>query len=287
MEIRMTGNKIIFFDIDGTLVDFSCHMPDSTKDALKLLRKNGHRLIISTGRSKSEVYPWLLDMEWDGLICAAGAYVEFNGSIIYSKYMEPSMVKLLTEYIESHNGTYILEGSEAIWEKKELIEQNRINIENWIRESHGDGNTPLIPKAAAFDNICQVSHIHKLNFHGMDMDINIMENEINTLLSKANMPGIHAIKFNMGNHFSTSGEITLTGIHKSHGMNLLLEASGYTKDSSIAFGDSLNDYEMIQNAGMGIAMGNACDSIKNAADYVTDHINENGIYNAAKKLRLI
>ncbi len=289
MEWRtdMNNKKVLFFDVDGTLVNFSCEMPISTKRALEMLHNNGHYLVISTGRSKSEVYPWLLSMEWDGLICGAGAYVEWNKNIIYSKYMDNLMVKLITEYIEELGRTYILEGSSAIWEKSALMEKNRALISEWIKASNGDGSNAPIPDARLFDDISEVSLIHKLNFHGIDMDISIFENELNTHMKNNGLSPIHAIKFNNGNVFNTSGEITLEGIHKSYGINLLLESSGFDVNDSIAFGDSMNDYEMVKNAGIGVAMGNACDSLKNVADFVTDHIDKDGIFNAVLKLGLI
>lgn len=280
-------SNILFFDVDGTLVNFSCQMPESTRVALELLHKNGHKLVISTGRSKSEVYPWLLSMDWDGLICGAGAYVEWNGNEIYAKYMSDRMVEILVNYIESKNGTYILEGSSAIWERDILVKKNRALIEEWIKASNGNGVDQPIPKARIFSHISEVNHIHKLNFHGIDMDASVMEKEINGLLSSEGLGNIKAIRFNNGNVFVTSGEITMEGIHKSFGIDMLLKASGYAAAESIAFGDSLNDYEMIKNAGTGIAMGNACDSLKGAADIVTSHIDDNGIYNAVKRLGLI
>lgn len=277
---------IAFFDVDGTLVDFSCRMPESTKKALTMLHHHGHKLVVSTGRSKSEVYPWLLDMEWDGLICGAGAYVEWQGEEIFARYMPDAMVKTIAEYLEARSGTYILEGSTHIWEKESLKEKNRALIEKWIKASNGDGNNQPIPKAKLFENIGDVHHIHKLNFHGMDMDVTQMENEINSLLKEQGLSEIKAIKFNNGNVYTTSGEITMVGVHKSLGIDMIMEKAGFDKKESIAFGDSLNDYEMVQGAGIGVAMGNACDALKEVADYVTTHINEDGIYNAVIKLGL-
>lgn len=280
-------SKIIFFDVDGTLVNFSCQMPESTRYALKCLHESGHKLVVCTGRSKSEVYPWLLSMDWDGLICGAGAYVEWNGKELYAKYMDDKMVSIIIDYIESKNGTYILEGSTHIWERDILMKKNRAFIEEWIKASNGNGKDTPIPKARVFTNKEEVSHIHKLNFHGIDMDASVMENEINNLLKPAGLGKIKAIRFNNGNVFTRSGEITIDGIHKSFGIDMLLKESGFKIDDSIAFGDSLNDFEMIQNAGYGIAMGNACNALKEVADYVTTHIDDNGIYNAIKELDLI
>lgn len=283
----MDSKKIIFFDIDGTLVNYSCTMPESTKKALTLLRQNGHSLVVSTGRSKSEVYPWLLDMPWDGLICAAGAYVEWNNDIVHAEYMTDTTLKILTDYIESHGGTYILEGSTDIWEKESLMASNKIFMAQWISSCHGSGSIMPIPEAVPFSTLSQVHHIHKLNFHGLNIDVSIMENQLNAILLEAKMPPIHAIRFNMGNVFNSSGEITLEGVHKSYGIEKLLSASGFSINDSIAFGDSMNDYEMLQTVSIGVAMGNACDALKNIADIVTTHIDEDGIYTGVKRLGLI
>ena len=60
--------KIIFIDVDGTLVDYEGHLPESAVKAIRQARNNGHRVYICTGRSKAEVYPNLWDIWLDGMI---------------------------------------------------------------------------------------------------------------------------------------------------------------------------------------------------------------------------
>lgn len=74
---------------------------------------------------------------------------------------------------------------------------------------------------------------------------------------------------------------------KDHGIRKILEVHGFTRGESIAFGDSDNDLEMLEFAGIGVAMGNAAESVKEVADYVTSHIDEDGIWNACKHFELI
>ena len=74
---------------------------------------------------------------------------------------------------------------------------------------------------------------------------------------------------------------------KDHGIRKILEDHGFTREESIAFGDSDNDLEMLEFAGIGVAMGNAAESVKEVADYVTSHIDEDGIWNACKYFELI
>ena len=73
---------------------------------------------------------------------------------------------------------------------------------------------------------------------------------------------------------------------KAMGLRRLCEYYGIDLSHTIAFGDSMNDLEIIEEAGVGVAMGNALPAIKEAADYVTDPIDKDGVWNACVKLRL-
>ena len=71
----MSDKKIVFLDVDGTLVDYNGDLPDSAVQAVRAARANGHRVYISTGRSKAEVYPELWAIGLDGMIGGNGSYV--------------------------------------------------------------------------------------------------------------------------------------------------------------------------------------------------------------------
>ena len=68
------SKKYVFLDVDGTLVDFKSRVADSAVSALKQARNNGHKMIIATGRQKSQIYPWLLEkVQFDGIMASSGA----------------------------------------------------------------------------------------------------------------------------------------------------------------------------------------------------------------------
>lgn len=71
--------KIIFIDVDGTLVDYSNNLPESAVTAIRKARRNGHKVYISTGRSKAEVYDNIWNIGLDGMIGGNGSYVEDHG----------------------------------------------------------------------------------------------------------------------------------------------------------------------------------------------------------------
>jgi hypothetical protein len=85
----------------------------------------------------------------------------------------------------------------------------------------------------------------------------------------------------------TCGEVTMTGVNKASGMRILGDYLHCPREDMIAFGDGPNDIDMLEYAGTGIAMGNAGENVKAVADMVTDRIDEDGIYNALKKMGII
>lgn len=83
--MNQTSSKIIFIDIDGTLLMENGMVPESAVQACKQARENGHLLYLCTGRSKAEIYDYIWEIGFDGLIGAAGGYVESGGEMLYHK----------------------------------------------------------------------------------------------------------------------------------------------------------------------------------------------------------
>ena len=67
------SRKMIFLDVDGTLVDFTMHMPESAREALSIARKRGHLISLCTGRTVTNVYPWLLEFGFDAIVASVHA----------------------------------------------------------------------------------------------------------------------------------------------------------------------------------------------------------------------
>ncbi len=85
----MEQRKIIFLDVDGTLVDYSGHIPQSAAEAVRLARQKGHKVYICTGRSRAEVYPEIWEIGLDGMIGGNGSYVEDGGQEQFKTEAEP------------------------------------------------------------------------------------------------------------------------------------------------------------------------------------------------------
>lgn len=268
--------KIIFFDIDGTLYDFSGQMPVSTVDALKQAHVNGHKLLICSGRTKFQIYPELFSL-FDGLVGATGAYIEENGNVISEHFMSEEVLEKIIKVADSADAKlaamtrnymvlnekcrdYILNQFGSMSLKKDIVK--RIMGEYEITE-HLEKRTD----------------IQKILYYGSKWPLEDIAKELSDICDVTGS--------SLEQKALTDGEITLKGINKSYGMRKYLELHGLSREDTIAFGDGPNDLDMIEYAGTGIAMGNARQELKDVADYITRDITDDGIEHAMKHFDLI
>ena len=108
-------SKLIFLDVDGTLVGYHNRIPESAVKAIRQAREKGHLVYVCTGRSKAEMQPELWEIGLDGMIGGNGSYVEHHGQVLMhqliSKEDAAKIVDWLTErhlafYLESNNGLF-------------------------------------------------------------------------------------------------------------------------------------------------------------------------------------
>ena len=107
----MADSKIIFIDVDGTLVDYENKLPASADKAIKQARKNGHRVYICTGRSKAEVYPYLWDIGLDGMIGGNGSYVEDGDTVVMHQLITAEQCKHIVDWLKSR-------GPVRLWDER-------------------------------------------------------------------------------------------------------------------------------------------------------------------------
>lgn len=268
--------KAIFFDIDGTLVNFQGRMPASTEKALRQMQRNGHRIVICTGRSACQIYSWLLNMKFDGIIAAAGAYVECDGRIIYEHYMEGEAFVTTMDLLERVDASYAAQTKDSILVATK--NKNRLVERFSAMGMDGDAVVHFSKSLQVDDQIAKRNDIEKFAF----FDARITTSEIREALSDY----CDVTLISLENPTEYAGEIICKGINKSLGIQKYIEYTNIAREDTIAFGDSANDIEMIEYAHVGIAMGNAIEELKRRADYVTTGIDEDGIACALKKLGL-
>ena len=260
----MTDIKAAFFDIDGTLLPFGASaLPASTIAALAALRKNGIKTFLATGRPPVHLpYLHALDgIPFDGYVTMNGQYCYLaDGQLLYSQYIAKDALRTLLPYIEKERISVGFVG-------KDFCVFNLINDRSRHFAAELQQGTGDVAARIETDDIYQLSTFLP------------EENEPEFLRC---CPGCLAVRWS-----PDFCDILPTGGGKPNGLAHTLAHLGLTQAQSIAFGDGGNDVTMLAYAGIGVAMGNACDAAKAAADYVTDDINADGLAKALKHFGLI
>ncbi len=255
--------KLIFFDIDGTLLNYKNHkVPKSTIKALEILKKKSDiKIIISTGRSKILVD----DIEelsniFDSFSYLNSASVVSNGIEIYKHIIAyEDKLKLFN-----------------IFSDLEIIYGFSNNNQEYISETNqflvkGFENSGL--KVPPIGNLLEIEDVSHVYFFGNE--------DIFKKVAKR-VEGFRVVPWVIN-----GGDLIPNHLSKAHGIEMFLKQYNLDKKDTYAFGDGYNDIEMLKFVGTGIAMGNSRDEVKKAADYVTDSIENDGIYNALKHFKLI
>lgn len=261
-------SKYVFFDIDGTLWDENMVVPESTKVAIKKLQENGHKAFICTGRAMGNVNdPQFDEIGFDGFIAACGNHVEMDGKILYERNMSYEDVKAIYDVSRQYHLPIIYEGSKYQWMDREGFEGDSYIA--YIVENLKD--------AARFLDECELEEIEANKFSAL-----VNEN--------TNYPAVEETlseSFDFMDHGDGIIEAVPKGTSKATGIAWLCEHLNIAKEDTYALGDSINDLEMLGFVGHSIAMGNASVLAKEAAEYVTTHIHEDGVLNALKYYNLI
>ncbi len=273
--------KFVFIDIDGTLFDKSIHrVPESAKLALKMAKDKGHELFICTGRTKGMVDSSYHKLPVSGFVYGCGSHIEKDNQLLFSVQFPREEMDDLVDYFQKNDIDYTLEGREVSY----FSEATLNNYMSYFCE-----NNPEMEER--FTSGVVMKTLSKVDEAGKQQILKMAFQTKNekALIAKLENLSDKLTYFIYSDSFSgdIEGEILVKGADKADSIDRVVEiCKGDLKDT-IAIGDSDNDISMIKKAGIGIAMGNACDSLKEAADYITTHISEDGLYTAFEMMGLI
>lgn len=258
--------KIVFLDLDGTLWNFE-NIPSSALDAIEQARKNGHKVFTNTGRSKCEVPQLLWDLDLDGYCFSAGSEIIINNEQVLYHPLEKKDT-LWIQHIGKKEG-YSLEGSEMTFSN----EKNRERMRQFHVDNRMGNRFLSFPDVSTMTDQ-DYEQVMKVSIH-FD-DIPHREAFVKQL------PEYLVLTTFM----HLGGEITYKKYNKATAIQFVQD---YYKEpySTVAIGDSENDLTMLEYADFSVAMGNGFDIVKEKADYVTDKIDNDGLYKAFKYLKLI
>lgn len=266
----MSKKGIVFFDVDGTLIDWVkgiSNPTEMTRESIKKLQENGYLTFIATGRPKNLINESLRDLNTDGFICSNGAYVEMDNEVLVNESLENDKLTRLLDYLEELNIEYMLESQE----KNYILNEDNKLVMEFVKEANLD--------------ISNFSTNWKKDEVKASKIIAMAENKegFNKVYERFSNEGFAFLR----NLKEEIFEINDKKFSKGYGVTKVLEKLDISSDKAYAFGDGDNDMEMFQVVRHGIAMGDHYKGLEEVAFDITENVENEGITKALIKHGLI
>ena len=254
--------KALFLDIDGTLVSFQTHcIPASAVEAIAAARRRSVKVFIATGRPQvliNNLGPLTERGLIDGYVTMNGGYCFVGDEVISKAPLPADEAKALLDYCAARGITCVVVGEHDICACQPGEMLHRI-FNEYLHAKELPARTP----EEALESIAEV--------YQMSPFLNAeQEQEIRPSIPHCEI----------GRWHPAFVDVTACGITKQLGIDQICRHFGLRVEETMAVGDGGNDIPMLRHAGIGIAMGNAGDEVKAAADYVTDTVDNNGLAKA-------
>ncbi|WP_314003327.1 Cof-type HAD-IIB family hydrolase [uncultured Paenibacillus sp.] len=256
------ARKMIFFDIDGTLLDHDKKLPASTKEAIGQLKRQGHEVAIATGRGPFMFKDIRDELGIDSFVSYNGQYVEWKGKPLFKNPIGTGLLQQLTEYADGQGHPLVYMDLDTMRSNKEY----HVHIEESI-------STLKVPHPAHDPEYFRNRDIYQsLVFCTIGEEPKYRER----------FPDLDFIRWHQ-----FSMDVLPLGGSKAKGIEEMIGALGIDRSDIYAFGDYFNDIEMLRFAGTSVAMGNAPDLVKKAADHVTKDVGDGGIWHGLRMVGLL
>lgn len=253
--------KIVFFDIDGTLVNEEKQIPDSTKEAIDKLHQKNVEVAIATGRSPFHLEHIAKQLGITSYVCYNGSYVVYKGEVLHKAPIEKDHLQTLIHHAAERNHALVFSSSHASFSNSE--EHQKVLESFYSLKVAAPGYNP---------NYWQEDEI-------LQAMVYCEEHE------ESDYHKIDSLSFVRWHKYSM--DVIPKGGSKAIGVGKMLQHLNLTAAEAVAFGDGLNDREMLSFVGMGVAMGNSHEKVKPCAKFTTKHVDEDGIWHGLKQLELI
>lgn len=267
--------KLIFLDIDGTLVVPGEHAPPpSALDAIRAARQRGHKVFLCTGRSWS-MSEGVFSYGFDGAICSAGGYIVCGGQVLYD---HPLCAEQLREILDTMRDPDIFC----------VLECNTTTFTDVDAESFGDGNSEALRWKKMLSESFDVSPmrdyhgepVYKVSFlctrrAALERPRQLLESRYQFCLQD----------FLVGD--TVNGELINRDFDKGAAVRRVCDYFGVPVGDTIGFGDSMNDVDMIETAGVSVCMDNGSPELKRRADKICPPVERDGLAAAFRELGLV
>lgn len=261
----MTEYKILFLDIDGTIVTPEDTIEESTKDAILQVQAKGVEVFLATGRPLHEIKELAKEINIDSYIGYNGAYAIYKGEDIFQDPMDDSSVKKFLDIASVNQHDVVLYTNE----KNVLTKLDSPQMQDFIK----------------------IFHLHKNELYSPSSDLEVLGMTLVNLKNEDPplyqvVDGIHLSQVNVEG-MRHCYDVIRDRVNKGYGVQMVLKHLGIGKENSIAFGDGMNDKEMLQQVGESFAMGNGHPDLFQYAKHKTTDVNNSGVFNGLQTLGIV
>lgn len=259
--------KILFLDIDGTIITHDNTVQDSTKEAIFQMKEKGIDVVLATGRPLHEIQFLTEELKIDSMIGYNGAYGIYRGQTIWNQPLSPPLVDHFLNVANQfeHPIVFFTRGR-TLWTNM----NSPMSVE-FMEKFHLEKNELI--DSAITDDVLSVNVITTGEDHYKQYE---------------EFGGIKLARVNIAlKHIQYCYDVVRDQANKGEAVKAFLEHLELDKNEAIAFGDALNDVEMLKNVGESFAMGNADPELFKYAKHKTTTVEDSGVYNGLKSLGLI
>jgi Cof subfamily protein (haloacid dehalogenase superfamily) len=258
----MSEYKVLFLDIDGTIIMPDDSIDETTIRAIRQAQENGIEVFLATGRPLHEIRDLADKLKVTSLIGYNGAFGIYQGKDLFQEPMKKESVKQFIDIAKQNQHELVL------YTKDENIftDLDAECVKEFIVKFHLHKNATYLPTKDY-----EILGMTLINVESNDTALYNFEDQIN--LSQVNLEGMRHCY-----------DVIRDRVNKGIAVQYILEHLGLSKENAIAFGDGLNDKEMLMNVGEGFAMGNGHPDLFQYAKHKTTTVNNSGIYNGLKSL---
>lgn len=275
------NKKIIFLDIDGTLTEPGKNEPPkSALSAIEKARKKGHKVFLCTGRNYDMMRP-LLKYEFDGFIASSGGYIQCGDSVIYDCPMTEEQRILALQVFEKNKVFRTVEckdGSYTDESFKEFL----------IKNAKASGNSEFLRWREQIETSLNIrpmaeyreQPIYKIVLMADEEDKlkepqMLLEQDFKFCIQEKNSQGF------------VNCELINRRFDKGQAMERVCAYLQMPLEETVAFGDSMNDLEMMEKAACAVCMENGSEALKEIADDICPAVDKDGLFCAFEKYNLI
>lgn len=273
------GKRIVFLDIDGTLTEPGMNVvPQSALEAIGRCRAEGNLVFLSTGRNYNMLQP-VLEYGFDGVVASGGGYIEVGEEPIFDCPMSEEQRRLAVDVLERNGIFRTIECKEGSFTDQ--------GFKAFLREKTGGGNSELVRWREQIEKNLNIRPMEEYGGAPVYKIVMMGERPEQFEEPRAVLDKDFLFCIQESDRFGViNGELVNRMFDKGQAIRRVCEYLGIPLEDTVAFGDSMNDKEMLETAGISVCMGNGAQALKKIADLVCPSVKEDGLLWGFEKLGL-